>query len=455
MGRLALLVTVVLLARGEAQAEDRTRRESVALTVYNENFALVKDVRVLDLARGSAEVRVDDVAAAIDPTSVHFAALDHPGAVMVLEQNYTYDLADADRLMTRYLNRPVTVTLTEKGGEKQGVLLSYDGGALVLKTGAAASIVNRAQVRNVDLGEVPGGLVAKPALVWRLASEQNGPERVELSYLTDNVTWHAEYVAVVNAGDDGLTLNGWVSLDNRSGASYENAKLKLVAGDVHRVQREIMLTKGVVAQSVGAEEGSQFRERSFFEYHLYSLDRPATVADRETKQLALFPSASVKARKTYTYDYRQTLTKVATRLEFENSKENGLGMALPAGKVRVYKEDADQALEFVGEDQIDHTPRDEPVRLFLGDAFDIVAERKQTTQKLVSSRSRELSYSVDLRNHKNTSVQARVIEHVYGDWTITEHSHEFVKKDAQTVEFLVTLPANGSVTVTYTVRTKY
>jgi hypothetical protein len=198
-----------------------------------------------------------------------------------------------------------------------------------------------------------------------------------------------------------------------------------------------------------------FEERPFFEYHIYTLDRPATVADRETKQLALFPSASASARKTYTYDATRNQTKIATRMEFQNSKQNGLGMALPAGKVRVYKEDTDKALEFVGEDQIDHTPRDEKLRLFLGDAFDVVAERKQTAQKQLSSRSREESYSVELRNHKDTAVQVQVVEHLYGDWTITEHSHEFVKTNANTVEFPVNVPANGSLTVVYTVRTKY
>jgi len=451
-----VFVTAVLLAAVEEPGYGAARRESVALTVYNQNFALVKDVRVLDLTNGVSEVRVDDVAASIDPTSVHFAALDHPDAVAVLEQNYKYDLADADRLLTRYLDHPVKVTLNEKGGEKEGTLLSQSGSDLVLKTGTGASIVSRAQVRDVVLGEVPGGLAAKPALVWQLASERHGAERVELSYLTDNITWHAEYVAVVNAKDDGLTLNGWVSLDNRSGASYENAKLKLVAGDVHRVTA----MDGVVLQeeAIGIatlSANAQFQERGFFEYHLYALERPATVADRETKQLALFPSASTPARKTYTYDATQNASKVAIRMEFENSKKNGLGMALPAGKVRVYKEDVDKALEFVGEDQIDHTPRDEKLRLFLGDAFDVVAERKQTAEKQLSSRTREQSYSVELRNHKDTGVQVQVVEHLYGDWTITERSHDFAKKDARTAEFSVNVPASGSVTVTYTVRTKY
>ena len=450
---LGLSALAVLLAAG---AESAPRRESVALTVYNQNFALVKDVRVLDLESGSQTVRIDDVAAFIDPTSVHFAALDHPGGVAVLEQNYQYDLADADRLLNRYLNHAVTAVLKD-GGIREGTLLSYDGGNLVLGDGKGASILNRGEVRDILLGEVPGGLVVKPTLVWMLRSDRGGAERAEVSYLTNNISWHAEYVSVVNAKDDGLTLNGWVSLDNKSGATYENAKLKLVAGDVHRV------TAPLGALSFRGEEkvmrmdaaAPQFEERQFFEYHIYTLERPATVADRETKQLALFPSAAAAAKKVLTYDGTQDPTKVAVRMEFENAKKNGLGMALPAGKVRVYKEDADKALEFVGEDQIDHTPRDEKVRLYLGNAFDVVGERKRTDYREVSTRTHQESFEIEIRNHKDETIEITVVEHLFGDWTIPEKSQEYVKKDSHTVEFPLTVAANGSAKVTYTVRTTW
>jgi len=433
------------------------RHESVALTVYNQNFALVKDVRSLDLQRGNPEVRLDDVAAQIDPTSVHFAALDHPDAVAVQEQNYQYDVANADRLLERYLNQTVTVRLKE-GNDRSGTLLSFDGGSIVLQDGkGGASVLNRAEVRDIGLGEVPGGLVVRPTLFWRLASDRTGSERVEVSYLTNGVNWHAEYVAVVNAQDTGLTMNGWVSLDNQSGATYENAKLKLVAGDVHRVTptpppvpMDMMMRKEALAAAQ-----PQFTESGFFEYHIYTLERPATVADKETKQLALFPSATAAAKKVVTYDGARDGNKVAIRMEFENTKKNGLGMALPAGKVRVYKEDTDKALEFVGEDLIDHTPRDEKVRLFLGNAFDVVGERIQTNYKEISTRTHEESYSIEIRNHKDTPQQVTIIEHLNGDWKITDKSTDFVKKDSRTAEFTVSAPANGSVKVTYTVRVTY
>ena len=457
MWQAVVIMTAALLVSGEpAQAANR---ESVALTVYNQNFALVKDVRVVDVTRGRTEMRIDDVAASIDPTSVHFTALDHPDAVAVLEQNYVYDLADASRLLNRYLDRPVTVHLAEGGAQKTGALLSQNEGYLVLGTGKGASIVSRAEVREVALGELPGGLVAKPALMWKLASERQGPERIELSYLTKNVTWHAEYVAVINAGDDGLILNGWVSLDNRSGADYENAKLKLVAGDVNRVRDEVHVhaLRTSAAMSYAQEAIPGFEERAFFEYHVYELSTPATVADRETKQLALFPSARVPAQTKLTYAGTGGAidSKVAIHLEFMNSKEEGLGIPLPQGKIRVYKEDADGAIEFVGEDRIDHTPRDESVRLSLGSAFDVVGEKRQTEYRRISEKESEVSYAIEIRNHKDAAVEVAVIEHFYSDWKITKSSQDFMKKDARTVEFPVKVPANGSMTVTYTVRTKY
>ncbi len=447
-GLTAIIGTMLALPATGAESE------SIALTVYNQNFALVKDVRVLDLDRGTQEVRIDDVAASIDPTSVHFAALDRPGGVSVLEQNYQYDLADADRLLSRYLNQEVSMVL-EDGSTKSGTLLSYSGGSVVLAQRGGAVIVNRSQVRDMSLGEIPGGLVVKPTLVWTVAADRAGRERVEISYLADNINWHAEYVAVVNQDDTGLDMNGWVSLDNKSGATYENAKLKLVAGDVHRVQDRVPYRLAKGAMSMVEAAAPQFQERGFFEYHIYTLEHPTTVADRETKQLALFPTASAEAKKLLTFDGQRDATKVAVRMEFENTKANHLGMALPAGKVRVYKEDVDGALEFVGEDRIDHTPRDEKLRLYLGNAFDVVGERKRTDYRKISSRSQEETVEIEIRNHKDESVDVTIIEHLHADWKILEESHEHRKEDAHTIEFPVSVEANGSVTVTYRVRTTW
>jgi hypothetical protein len=455
-GLLLLAAGLVLPAvPGGSAAWAQAPESTVSLTVYNQNFALVKDIRVLELERGTQEIRIDDVAATIDATSVHFGALDHPGEVAVLEQNYQYDLADADRLLMRYLNQPLVAVL-EDGGTKTGTLLSFSAGALVLETEDGANIINRSEVRDIQLGEVPGGLVVRPTLVWTLASDRSGTERAEVSYLANAINWHAEYVAVVNEDDTGLDLNGWVSLDNRSGATYTNARLKLVAGDVHRVEERRRLPRYAQEKEALAAGAPQFQEREFFEYHIYTLERPATVADRETKQLSLFPTASAGAEKVLTYDAgQQHPTKVAVRMEFENARQNRLGMALPAGKVRVYKEDTDGALEFVGEDRIDHTPRDEKVRLFLGYAFDVVGERKRTDYRQLGSRTHVESFEVEVRNHKDEEIDVLVVEHFWADWTVTDTSHEFRKKDSHTAEFSVSIPARESVTVIYTVRTTW
>ncbi len=449
---VAAAATAALTAPASAKDKDL---ESVSVTVYNQNFALVKDVRMLDFKKGVQEVRIDDVAASIDPTSVHFGALDHPGDVAVLEQNYQYDLADAERILQRYLSLDITAVLKD-GALRQGTLLSYDGGSLVLGGEKGATIVNRAEVRDIQLGEIPGGLVVKPTLVWMLASDRGGKERSEISYLTDNINWHAEYVTVVNQDDTRLGVNGWVSLDNRSGATYKDARLKLVAGDVNRVQppRAIPSMKGM-AMELDMAGSPQFEERAFFEYHIYTLERPATIADRETKQLSLFPSAAASATKVLTYDGQQDPTKVAVRMEFQNTKENGLGIALPAGKVRVYKEDADGSLEFVGEDAIDHTPRDEKVRLLLGNAFDVVGERTRTDYKKISDRVQEESFKIEIRNHKKERIEVVATEHLGGDWTVTAKSREYTKKDSNTIEFAIPVEPDGKAEVTYTVRTTW
>ncbi|MDZ4803760.1 MAG: DUF4139 domain-containing protein [Candidatus Eisenbacteria bacterium] len=449
----AITLTVGVSAFGiVTQAADGP---GVALTVYNQNLGLVKDTRSVDLKSGSTTIRFDDVSAQIDPTSVHVKALQHPGEVTVLEQNYQYDLADADRLMQRYLNRSVTAVMKD-GASVSGTLLSFDGGSLVLKDGDGVRIVTRSEVKNVSLGELPGGLVVRPTLVWDLDSQRSGSELIEVSYLTTGINWHAEYVAVVDAEDKNLDLTGWVSIDNQSGATYENARLRLVAGDINRVQPEMppMPRREMLMSADGSAE-KQFAEEAFFEYHLYTLARPATVRDRETKQLALFPQARTGVIKKMTYDGQRDAKKVSVSVEFANSETNGLGMALPKGTVRVYKQARDGAEEFIGEDRMDHTAKDEKVRLTLGNAFDVVGERTQTDYQRIDDRNFKQSVKIEIRNHKTEAVDVSIIEHLPGTWTVTEKSHDFKKTDAQTIEFPVSVPADGTVTVLYTARIKY
>lgn len=426
----------------------------VSLTVYNQDLALVRETRPLTLPRGTGEVRLGEVAARLDPTSVHLVPV-RSGAFAVLEQNFQYDLASAERLLERSLGANLSVT-GKTGEVTEGKLVFFDASALVLETARGVRMLYRNDLREQVIPALPGGLVSRPTLAWWVEAASAGAADAELSYLTGGMSWHAEYVAVVNPDDTALTLSSWVSVDNRSGATYPEAKLKLVAGDVHRVREEFRHMRGVATEGVMMEAAKPFAERELFEYHLYELQRPTTVADRETKQIALFHPASVRqVEKKFTFDAIQLGPKVVVTLEFENRSENGLGMALPGGKVRVYKQDKDGSQEFVGEDRVDHTARNEKVRLTVGKPFDVVAERKQTSHRRVSDHVTDEAFQIEVRNRKKEAITVVVVEHPQGDWEVFEKSRDFVKKDAFTIEFTVRVPADSTAKVTYGVRTRY
>ena len=458
-----VLAVVALLLAGAAPAPAVAQTKAapaggrgLAVTVYNQDLGLVREERAVAMPAGRSELRYADVAARLDPTSVHFVPAGG-GAFRVLEQNFQYDLVSGDRLLERSLDGTVRV-VGKDGALTEGKLLSFDGGSLVLETRDGIKVVNRGETRELSVASLPGGLISKPTLAWLVESAGAGERRTRLSYLTGGLSWHAEYVAVVDAADTGLSLAGWVSVENHSGATYPEAKLKLVAGDVNLVRPKFeAMARGRVyeMQADAAAPAPQFEERQFFEYHLYDLQRPTTLADRETKQISLFEPAAVReVAKKYTFDAQRLGPKVAVTLEFKNSQAAGLGLPLPAGKVRIYKEDQGGAQEFAGEDQIDHTPRDEKVRLSVGKAFDVVAERKQTDFRRLSDRVTETAFEIAVRNRKREAVTVVVVEHPFGDWEIVQRSHEFTKKDAVTVEFPVKVPAGAEVKVTYTVRTR-
>ena len=300
--------------------------------------------------------------------------------------------------------------------------------------------------------KLPDGLITRPTLVWSINCQQAGKHQTELGYLTNGIQWHAEYVGVVNKDDTILELSGWVSVDNKSGATYENAKLKLVAGDVHRAQDIRPLRRGRGQAEMMIASAPQFEEKAFFEYHLYTLQRPATVANNQIKQISLFSPTEVKVNKTYSYNGARDRKKVRVNLEFENKKTSGLGMPLPKGKVRVYKRDDDKSLVFIGEDFIDHTPKDEKVRVYVGNAFDIVGDRTQKERKSIGKTAWEETWQIKLRNHKEESVRVTIIEHVNFGWEILRNTHEYKKKDAATIEFSIEIPKDAEVVVEYVVR---
>ncbi len=421
----------------------------VSVTVYNQNLGLVKEMRPVEIQKGAFTFEAQDVAAQIDPTSVH---LKLDGA-SIFEQNFEYDLVSRDRLMERYLDQTVQV-FTEQGEMFEGVLLSASGTELILRSGdGRVQVVAPDAVRDIRVGQLPGGLRTRPTLVWSLFGNKPGKQQAELSYLTQGMNWHAEYVAVTAEKADKLELSSWVSIENRSGAGYENAKLKLVAGDVRIMQPQRGYDRpraqGHEDMMLTAQAAPKFEEKSFFEYHLYTLDQPTTLKDRQTKQLSLFSPTSVTAKREYTYSGGQN---VQVNLVFKNKKEEGLGIPLPAGKVRVYQRDDDGALEFVGEDQIQHVPQDEEVRLVIGSAFDLSAERDLTDSKRLNDRLREEAYRIKLRNHKKTEVEITVVEYLGTDWQMLENSHPYNQKNATTIEFKVPVQAGKETVITYRVR---
>ena len=461
---IAGLVAGGLVTASPAGAQTRGKKEpapatektaaarDVAVTVYNDNLGVVKDRRPFTLAAGISDLRFTDVASSIDPTSVHLRALGR-SPIEILWQDYRYDLVSTEKLLGRYVDQPIEVS-TKDDQIRKGTLLSHDAGSLVLQDPAGGlTLLNRGEVRQVGLKELPKGLITRPTLVWRLRADAAGEQPLEVSYMTGGLAWHAEYVAVLDASETNLDLQGWASVVNRSGATYDEARIKLVAGSIHRAQapRPEMYSDMRAVKGIGAME---MQERTFFEYHLYEVPLRATLSNNEVKQLGLLHATGVKAAKRFTYDANRDNDNVLVTIEFENAQASGLGMPLPEGVARIFKRDTDGSLELAGEDRIKHTPKNERVRMSVGNAFDIGVERKQNDFRQVTPRITEQSFEIVLRNHKSESVDVTISEHTGGDWELVKQSHPSTKKDATTFEFVVRCAPEKPVTVTYTLRTR-
>jgi len=461
---LAALAFAWMAGPSRVQGEDPPD-QSLAVTVYNGNLGLVKDTRRLTVEKGVNVLPFPGVAAHIDPTSVALKALDHAGVVDVLEQNYEYDLLTPEALLNKYVGEEVTLVFVrdEKEEAVRAKLLSTQGGT-VYQIGDSIALNPPARV---VLPALKGDLKAQPTLLWTLRSGRSGPESVEVSYLTGGLNWKADYVVTLDPQGTALDLGGWVTLENHSGAAYPNARLKLVAGDIHRAEvegRSELAAKAALREA--ADATSPFVERSFFEYHLYDLERPTTLKNNQTKQIRLLSAEGVKTQKLFIlagapWYYTQTYggekgLKVGVYQEFENRKQNGLGIPLPAGVLRLYQADMDGSLQLIGEDRIDHTPKDERVRVKVGEAFDVVAERRQTDFRvLVSGHLYESEFEVVLRNHKQEAVEVRVVEPLPSDWTMMSNTHEYEKLDAFTVQFKVPVPRDGEAVLKYRIQVKY
>jgi hypothetical protein len=447
---------------------DEASRESVAITVYNSNFGLVREVRQAKLAEGRVELAFADVSAHIQPETVHIRSLDDAKSLSVLEQNYRYDLLSPQKLLEKFVGKKIRVArYNAKLGTdeiKDAEVLSIQGGPVLRIDGQIESGYGGRYL----FPSVPENLISKPTLVWLLDSTQPN-QKVEVSYLTSEMKWQADYVLVLAANDRSADLSGWVTLENRTGTSYKNAELKLVAGDVQRVAPPMdPMSEADYAYEMApaAAPAPEFHEESLFEYHLYTLGRPTDLLNNEQKQVSLLEGHDLEVQKRlvlrgqeYWYRGRQGQVlkdqKVSAFVKFQNSEKNKLGMPLPKGTVRVYKASKSGALEFVGEDSIDHTPRDEDVEIKLGESFDVVADQKQMEYRAISSCAHESTWELSLRNHKDQAELVDVEEPTSGDYTIEQASHPYKKKDAHTFTFSIAVPARGEVTVTYRIRTRY
>jgi hypothetical protein len=467
--RSALIIPIIATA-ALALLAGTQQSPSVALTVYSDNNAIVKEIRSIDVPEGIGEIRFEDVAATIDPTSVTFRSLSDPQGTTILEQNYEYDLVSADKLLEKYLGKAVEA-VTKDGSVFKGRLMSFDEGQLVISTadGPLSIVVRADNTKSVTCGSLPEGLVIKPTLMWRLQSTKGGSQLVEVAYNASHCSWKADYSMVLNDNDTAFDLDGWVTLANNTGKTYQDARLKLVAGDVHRVEQPAEEGAYYIDAVYSAATPNQFQEKAFAEYHLYTLPRPTTIKDRQIKQVELLTAKGAPVlEKKYLFDPMRDFTpswdepmkedfsvaekgKVQVFIAFKNDEKSHLGMPLPAGRVRLFKYDGTD-LEFVGEDNIDHTPKDEKVELDMGNAFDITGERKRTNFVTTGHRMDE-RFEIALRSHKTEAVTVYAREHMvrWTNWTIMSKSQDFTKVDAQTVDFPVTLQPDEEKTVTYTV----
>ena len=447
-------------------------QQSVAVTIYNENLALIKDTRRVVLDPGPNRLALREVSARMRPETALLRSLSNPGSLTLLEQNFDFDLLTPQKLLEKYVGREVRVfRVNQKTGIESmetATVLAANGG-VVLKVGDR---IETGLPGRIVYDGVPANLRDRPTLVSELHSARSGPQTLELSYLSGGLAWKADYVAELNASDSALDLNGWVTLTNTSGTAYPNAKLQLVAGDVNRVQDEMrMAAKSLGMMRAEAPAPRQMRQEDLFEYHLYTLQRPTTIADNQTKQVALLGATAVPVVKELVlagsdYYYRSGVggigqkMKVGVFVQFENREASHLGLPMPKGVVRVYKKDSSGNAQFIGEDRIDHTPKNENVRLKLGDAFDVTADKKQTDFKRRDAPhpwtyTYESAYEIVLKNAKKEAATVIVREPVPGDWTMLQESHRHTKVAAGTSEWRIPVPAEGRATLRYRVLVRY
>ena len=469
--------------KGDAQEKESRRmatadqsttlndQTDLAVTVYNSNIALVRDVGQLQLPSGGFRLKFMDIAATVNPATVHFRSLTDPEKLSVIEQNYEYDLLEPAKLLNKYVGKEVTLVRTymdnntTKREEFKATLLANNNGP-VWRVGN--DIITGLSSDGYRFPEVPANLYDRPTLLMSLENSGARKQSIEASYLANNLSWNADYVLTVGRDDKAADLDGWVTLVNNSGTAFHNVKLQLVAGDLNRLPAPVNgrnLEMYAKAQAVGG--ASQFQQESFSEYHLYSLGRRTSVEDKETKQISLLQGSGVPVGKLFVVNgqnfYYHNAQNPGSPLKdpvmvfykFKNEEQAGLGIPLPAGNLRVYQKDSKGGVLFIGEDHIDHTPKDEFISVKIGNAFDVVCERKQTDYKSIASRVWEMEFAITLRNHKDTPVTVQVNEPIGGDWEMLTSSYKYTKTSAWAAQFDVPVKANGESVLKYRIRAKW
>ena len=459
------------IVEGEDQTTTLDDQAELSITVYNSDIALIRDVRNLQLARGTGNLRFMDIAATVNPATVHFRSLTEPQQVSVHEQNYEYDLLEPDKLLRKYVGREVTLmrNRTENGSTRQeevkALLLSYNQQP-VWKIGN--EIVTGIGADHIRFPELPETLFSRPTLIWTVQNDGAANHKVEASYLASRLAWNADYVLTVARDDKAADLNGWVTLVNNSGTAFRNAKLQLVAGDLNRVRQQLgKMLADVAAERRAEAPAANMTQEAFSDYHLYTMQRKTTINNAQTKQVSLLEGTDVPTVKRYVvegqnYYYHNhqhpgspIKDLVQVYYQFKNEAKSGLGIPMPAGVLRVYQQDSKGGVQFVGEDRIMHTPKDETLNIKIGNAFDVVCERKQIDFQKIAPNVYEFEYEITLRNHKATAVSVEVNEPIGGTWRMLRSSHEWNRTSAWAAQFKVPVASDGTAVLKYRVRVTY
>ena len=453
-------------AQGTTTLDDQV---DLNVTVYNSDIALIRDVRTIELPRGTFDLSFMDIAATVNPATVHFRSLSEPARVSVLEQNYEFDLLEPDKLLRKYVGRDVTLVRTRQSGgttqeeEVRAHLLSYNNQP-VWRIGN--EIVTGLHADHIRFPELPDTLFTRPTLIWTLDNGGAARHRVEAAYLARKLSWNADYVLTVSRDDKAGDIDGWVTLTNGSGTAFRNAKLQLVAGELNRVRQS--MNRMLMADQMSAvpeAAPAPMAQEAFSDYHLYTLGRKTTINNNETKQVSMLAGTAFPIQKRYVVNGNQFYYHNGRRpgapikdavevfYQFKNEEKGGLGMPMPAGTVRVYQSDSSGGVQFVGEDRIQHTPKDEVLNLKIGNAFDVVCERNQVDFEKIAANVYEIEYAITLRNRKASPITVEVNEPIgAATWRMVHASHKFTKTAAFAAQFIVPVDAGGEAVLKFRVR---